>query len=283
MALARSILNDFTAEGNKKMGALTILPGNGAPPARSQLVALAARIDRAEREAGKIRSGRAKLRDQLELVDGARNELESLIARDSITLVDRIKNSVDWALSGFGGPRATRIAESLAASRLQNEIGSKAAAELDAEIERLEAELESLRSQKAAAVKAVLVESAEGLLNDLATAVSQLRDTMTALAALDRITARSNGEWSPNASRVAVRLPAIGGLGEQAVVVSATAINVAVETWRRFAEAVDRDPMTRADDFLNFDADAGGVEIVPYEALSPIERRQVDARAAGCN
>jgi hypothetical protein len=80
-----------------------------------------------------------------------------------------------------------------------------------------------------------------------------------------------------------VRLPAIGGLGEQAVVVSATAINVAVETWRRFAEAVDRDPMTRADDFLNFDADAGGVEIVPYEALSPIERRQVDARAAGCN
>ena len=84
--------------------------------------------------------------------------------------------------------RATRLAESLAASRLQNEIGSRAATEIDSEIERVNTELETLRAKKPGAIVAALIEAASGLRSDYATATFAARDCMVALAALERAT-----------------------------------------------------------------------------------------------
>ena len=121
------------------MGALTIFKtngGNGIPEGRRALVDLLETIDSRSADLERLKEGRRRLQDQLQLVDGARNELESILAQESRTLIDRIKGSVDWALSSVGGHRAQKITESLAACKLQTSIGGRAASELDSEIKR---------------------------------------------------------------------------------------------------------------------------------------------------
>jgi hypothetical protein len=261
------------------MGALALLtPGNGVPAARRALADLQAGITRRTHDLEKLRAGRRRLADELELVDGAKSELESLIAADCNTLVDRIKSSVDWALSGFGGPRATKIAASLAASQLQHQVGAKAAAELDSEIAILEADIEALRAKKPAAIRNVLLESAAGLRADYASAIDAARDSMVALAALERATGVERH------GRVVGQLPDFnwhGQIGEQAVTAPEPAISHAVGVWRKLAAALETDVLANAEDFLDFDgaADVGGPEVVIYERLSAVERRHVDAAA----
>ena len=176
----------------------------------------------------------------------------------------------------FCGPRATKIAESLAASRLQNEIGTKAARELDGEIARLEADLGELHAQKPAAIRNVLIEAAAGLRADYASAIDSARDAMTALAALERATGVERH------GRIVGELPDFNWhnqIGEQAVTASEPAINRAIGTWRKFADALERDVLANAEDYLEFEgaADDGGPEIVVYEKLTSVERRHVDA------
>jgi hypothetical protein len=264
------------------MGALAIFKngGNGVPASRRGLIDLVDLIDRRSDDLVKLQAGRRRLQDELELVDGARNELESIVAQESHTLVDRIKSATDWALSACGGPRATRISESLAASRLQKTIGDRAAVELDAEISSLTVELETLHAQKPAAIHACMVESAQGYRADLASIADDLRQTLSILAALDAITSAPSGDWVPQ-RRVVVELPNVGGMAAQAVVAPHSAIERATAIWSGFALELDADPMATIASLefphVSGDEDDGKILYTEYTAT---ERRRQDVLAS---
>jgi hypothetical protein len=264
------------------MGALTLFGRNGEqPPARAELVALSDRISDAEKRLDTLRRGRAKLRDQLEIVDGAKHELEGLISADSASLLDRLKSGVDWCLSGFGGPRATKIAESLAASDLQHQIGAKAAVELDGSIDELETALAELRSQRHARIRDVLLEVADAWRADLAIAADDMRQALVALAGLDRVATITDGSYSPT-HRVVVEIPAIGGLPATPIIAPAVSVKAAEEVWREFSAELAEDPLADVSG-LTFNHVIGNEDFgkVPYEALSPAERSIVDQQSVG--
>jgi archaellum component FlaC len=264
------------------MGALALFTGSGVPPARRALSDLLDKTAAVASDLERLKAGRRRLVDQLELVDGAKHELESLIAQDSRSIVDRVKNSVDWALSGFGGARARRLAESLAASRLQNEIGSKAAVELDAEIERLSAELEALRAEKPSLVRAVLVEVASCYRDDLNAIADELRQVLSTLGGLDKFTSAPTGDWVPN-RRVVVTIPSVGGVPETVIVAPNSAVDRAEAIWRDFAADLDADPFATVES-LQFPSVRGDEDDgrVVYSELSRGERLAIDlAHASG--
>jgi hypothetical protein len=264
------------------MGALAIFKNgvNGVPAARRGLIDLLDVIDRRSDELVTLQAGRRRLADQMQLVDGARNELESIVAQESRTLVDRVKNSVDWALSGFGGARASKIEESLAASRLQISIGEKAAVEIDSEIERLKADLEALHAEKPAAIHAVMVEVASGYRSDLRDLASEMRGLITVLVALDQITAEPNGEFAPG-RRVVVEIPSVGGMAAQTVAAPIAAVARAKEIWNEFGLELDSDPMSTIES-LRFPEVSGEEDSgrIIYSDLSPQERSRVDRLAS---
>jgi hypothetical protein len=264
------------------MGALAIFKngGNGVPAARRGLIDLVEKIDRRSDELVKLQAGRRRLQDQLELVDGAKRELEAEVAKNSRALVDSVKNSLNWALSTFGGQKASRIAEGLAASSLQHEIATKTAGELDSEIERLEAELEALRAQKPAAIHAVMVEVASGYRSDLRDLASEMRGLITVLVALDQITAEPNGEFAPG-RRVVVEIPSVGGMAAQTVAAPIAAVARAKEIWSEFALELDSDEMSTIES-LRFPEVSGEEDSgrIIYSDLSPQERSRVDRLAS---
>jgi hypothetical protein len=264
------------------VNALALFQGksNGVPAARRGLIDLLDVIDRRSDELETLKAGRRRLADQLELVDSAKRELEASIAQESRTLVDHVKHSVDWALSGFGGPRATKISESLAASRLQTQIGDKAASELDAEIAHLEVELGELRAEKPHHVKAVLVEVAAGYRSDLQGIADDLRQSLAILGGLDKLIAAPTGDFAPG-RRLVVELPSVGGMAAQTIVAPDSAVTNAMGIWSEFSLELDADAMASVSslDFPNVSGHEDDGRIV-YAELSASERHRVDVLAA---
>jgi hypothetical protein len=253
---------------------------NGVPAARRGLSDLLDTIGRRSAELERLHVGRRRLRDELDKVDTARSELAGLIHQESRTLLDRIKDGLDMGLAGFGGPRASRIAEGLAASRLQHEIATKTAGELDAEVERLTVELEALRAEKPQHVKAVLVEVASGYRSDLRDIADEMRGLLTTLGALDQLTAEPTGEFVPG-RRIVVEIPAIGGMAAQTVAAPIAAVARAKEIWSGFALELDSDPMSTIES-LRFPEVSGEEDSgrIIYAELSASERHRVDVLAA---
>jgi hypothetical protein len=259
------------------VNALTVIQPGNVPVARRALADLQVRIERLSADVEKLKAGRRRLAEQMELVTGARNELESLIAQDSISLVDRIKNSVDWAFSGFGGPRATKIAESLAASRLQHTIGQRAKGEIESEIERLEAERDSLLARKPDAIAQAMREAAAGILADDDSIVDHLREVMVQLRGLE---VALNVERLP--TRTVATLPDfrfVDGLPEMAIPAPKLEVEKAADAWRQFARDLADDAMASADRIafppVNPNADDN---VAIYSELSAPERRRVDMK-----
>jgi hypothetical protein len=264
------------------MGALALFQGksNGIPASRRGLIDLVEKIDRRSDELVTLQAGRRRLQDQLELVDGAKRELEAEVAKDSRALVDSVKNSLNWALSTFGGQKASRIADSIQASRLQIEIGDRAATELDAEIARLKAELDALHAEKPAAIHAVMIEVASGYRSDLRDLASEMQQVLTTLVALDQITAAPTGDFVPG-RRIVVEIPAVGGLAAQTVAAPIAAVARAKEIWNEFGLELDSNPMSTIES-LRFPEVSGEEDSgrIVYSDMSESERRRVDVLAA---
>jgi hypothetical protein len=263
------------------MNGLALFQGkSNVPAARRGLIDLLGVIDRRSDELVTLQAGRRRLADQMEMVDSAKRELEASIAQESRTLVDHVKNSVSWTLSAFGGPRATRISESLAASQLQVSIGGQAATELDAEIERLKAELEALHAEKPHHVKAVLIEVAAGYRSDLQGIADDLRQSLAILGGLDKLIAAPTGDFAPG-RRLVVELPSVGGMAAQTIVAPDSAVKNAMELWSEFSLELDADPLAPVSglQFPNVTGDEDSGRIV-YSDLSESERRRVDILAA---
>jgi hypothetical protein len=260
------------------MSALTLIRGN--VPARRSLCDLNEKIARRSTDLERLRAGRRKLAEQLEVVQGAKHELAALVDADAHTIIERIKSGIDHALHGVGGRRAQDLAASLAASSIQNQVGEKASAELDSQIVALESEIETIRAQKPAAIRSVLVEVASGYRSDLNAIADDLRQTMTILAGLDKITDAPTGEFAPD-RRVVVTLPAIGGVPETVVVAPASTIERAQNIWLEFAAELDAAPLATVESLVfphvRGDEDSGKTV---YHEYSETERRHIDALAA---
>jgi hypothetical protein len=164
----------------------------------------------------------------------------------------------------------------LSESGIQHEVGVKALAAIESEIAVAEREVSDFKARKPDLVRAVLLESAAGFRADLATAIVDLREAMTVLAALDKITARSDGSWEPK-ERIVVEIPELAGIPAQAIVAPAASIETAQRVWTKYAHTVGENPLSSIDEVLfpRVDPSADG-EMISYDRLTQAERTRVD-------
>jgi hypothetical protein len=258
------------------MGALAIIPSAGLPPARRGLVDLNRRINDAESQLSTLVVGRDRLRAELGRADTARHELDSLVMQDATSLVGKLRAGASWALSNFGSARAMNLVAVLSESGLQRQVGEKALNEIEAEIAVFEREVADLKARRPDALRAVLLESAGGFRSDLLTAVNHLREAMTTLAALDRLTERTDGSYSPN-DRIVIEIPAIGSLPPQAVVSPEFCIERAQSIWRDFSAELEANPLANVEG-LEFPLVLGSEDDgrILYDRMTRTERTRAD-------
>jgi hypothetical protein len=258
------------------VNALTPFLGNGLPPGRRALVDLNKRILDAERDLGTLTNGRDRLRAELSRADSAKNELDALVMEDSSALVGKLRSGASWALSHFGSVRALNLMASLSESGLQRQVGEKALSAIEAEIAVADREVADLKARRPDAVHAVLLESAGGFRTDLLTAIDHLREAMTTLAALDRVTSITDGSYRPN-DRVVVEIPAFGSLPAQVVISPETSIERAQGIWHDFESKLANDPLADIENIhfplVNGNEDEGRIL---YDKMTETERSAVD-------
>jgi hypothetical protein len=267
------------------MGALAIIPSTGLPPARARLVDLNKRISAAEKRLATLQSGKAALSAELGRAAEAKLELQTIVDDDALKLVDRLRSGGQWLLSSFGGnSRARELSAALSESRIQAQVGEKALSSVGEEIAVLEREVADLRLQKPDATRAVLVEVAEGYRADVNAVADDLRQLLTILGGLDKITAKTPGDFIPDRDRrTVVTIPAVGGMGESVVVAPASAVERAQNIWLALSAALDKDALATIE-HLKFPHVSGTEDssTTVYADYSRAERHQIDlARAQG--
>jgi len=107
---------------------------------------------------------------------------------------------------------------------------------------------------------------------------------MTVLVALDRATAASDGGWAPS-QRVAVDVPAVGGMPAQPIIAPLSSIGRAQSVWAEWAADLEENPMASVDN-LKFPHVTGNEDMgkVSYGDLSRVERQIIDVEhASGVN
>jgi hypothetical protein len=265
------------------MGALALIAPDNVPRARKALISLNEKIVDAERRLRTLQNGRDALASELGRAASAKKELAELVDVDAVKLLDRLRNGTQWALSAFGNSRAKELSVALSESRLQSAVGERALEAVAEEIATLERDLADLKARKPDVIRAVMIEAAVGFHTDLAILIDDLRQTMVVLAALDVLTARTNGEWVPE-KRVVVTLPSFGGGPETAIVAPAAAIKKAQAVWGGFASELEKDALANVEN-LEFPHVSGSEDDgkIVYHEMSPTERRQVDLAFAQGN
>jgi cell division protein FtsB len=258
------------------MNALAIIHSNGLPPARGRLVNLTRRISDAESQLERLTRGRDQLRAELARADIAKVELDTLISEDASSLAAKLRSGASWALAHFGTARAQNLVASLSESQVQLGVGTKALASIESEIEVAQREVSDLRAGKEDAVRAVLLEASAGFREEVDAAITDLRESLTIVAALERVVARSDGSYSPN-ERIAIEIPAIGGRPAEAVVVPEASIVAGANVWGKYAETLGENPLSSIDEVLfprvNPHADDG---TILYDRMTTTERKAVD-------
>jgi len=256
--------------------ALTLIPSTGLPPARARLVNLTRRISDAESQLARLVRGRDQLRAELSRADVARNELDSLINEDASSLAGKMRAGVSWTLAHFGSAKAMNLVAALSESQIQLGVGTKALAAIESEIATAQREVSDLKSGKEDAVRAVLLEASAGFREEVYAAITDLRESLTIIAALERVVARSDGSYQPN-ERIVIEIPAIGGRPAEAVVVPEASIVAGANVWGKYAETLGENPLSSIDEVLfppvNPNADNGRLT---YDRLSATERKAVD-------
>jgi hypothetical protein len=129
-------------------------------------------------------------------------------------------------------------------------------------------------------VRGVLLEASDGFRADLLIAIDDMRQAMTILAALDRVTARSDGSWSPN-DRIAVEVPGLATMPAQPVVAPNSMIEKAKNTWVSYAAALDKDALANIET-LRFPHVIGNEDDgkTTYAEYSRVERQIIDFERA---
>jgi hypothetical protein len=210
--------------------------------------------------------------------------LNDLVSADAATLVDRLRSGGQWALSAFGNSRAKELSASLSSSRLAAAVGEEALVDVSEEIAELERSIADMTAPRADLVRAVLIESAEGFRTELLSAVESLRDAMTVLEALDRVTMIKDGHCRPT-DTVVIEVPPLGSLPEQAIVCPEACIERAEGIWSAYAAVLTNEP-TASIELIHFPPVNGDEESgkILYDRMTEAERYAVDKlRSQGVN
>jgi hypothetical protein len=258
------------------MGALTLIPSSSLPPARAALVALNRRIVDADRALATLVRGRDQLRAELSRADVARNELDTLINEDASSLAGKMRAGVSWTLAHFGSAKAMNLVAALSESQIQLGVGTKALMAIDADIAIAEREVSDLKSSKDDLVRSVLVESAGGIRTDLLTALDHVREAITTLVALHRVTAHSDGSYRPNA-RIVIEIPALGTMPAQAVISPESCIERAQSIWLDYSSELHTNPLADIEN-IHFPLVVGNEDDgrILYHNMTATERAAAD-------
>jgi hypothetical protein len=262
------------------LGALIPFVGNGLPASRRALCDLQDRLFAAEKQLARLRSGAVALASELARAMEAKAELRDIVEDQAKGLAERLRDGAQWPLSSYSNARARELSASLSESRIQASVGERALESVAEEISALEREVADMRASKGDLVRSVLIESASGFRSDMLTAIDQLHEAMVILAALDKITARSDGSYAVD-ERIVIETPPLGGLPAQACAVPAASVEVAMRIWGKYAQAVADNPLASADELkfpaVDPHADDG---LVSYDRLSRTEKIRVDQNRA---
>ena len=126
-----------------------------------------------------LRDGKVRLADELSKASAAAAELDQHLDRDAATLIEWLRNGASFALSRLGGARSQTLYARLEASRIEAEVGRRAGAGIDAEIEALEGKLEQLSVAEKGLIRETVRESLQpALLDDFATTLGNLQTIM---------------------------------------------------------------------------------------------------------
>ena len=255
--------------------------GKGPPEARARLVSINEKIAIAQTALQRLNEGKARLECELAKASEAEAERNDLVANEANDLASAISAGSQWMLSAFGSRKLRDLSAALSASKTEASIGEAALARVSEQIAQTERSLSDLRAQKQDAMAAVLREASRGWLLDLRSLEDDLRQVLTILTALDRLTAKSTGEWSPSDRPVAV-IPACAGFPERAVVAPTAAIDRAHRILADYAKRLETDPLAdiEAVEFPRVTDNEPSNTI--YSDLSRPERIAIDqARAQG--
>jgi hypothetical protein len=248
----------------------TVAPAaDDLPPARAALSAHGVTVQILTGDLSRLQAAQAKLASDIAKGVEARRALQAMIDRDSSTLVQKLKQGLDWP---FSSSQSAHMNAKVEASTLESQIAENASRELAAEIATLEARLADLAERNGMLVKAALVESAEGFYVEYSEAVEGVRQGMVILSALERLLG------TERLGRPIGTLPDYRwtqGMQDQPVIASSASISAAVAKWNEFAREVANDPRAPIDT-LNFGSLDGEPDLLPYESLSPLERRRID-------
>lgn len=254
-----------------------VVDARGLTPHRARLARHTAWIASAEADLARLAAGKIKLEADLSKAEDAKRQLAGLVSRDAASLVDCLKTGAEWALSQFGGQDVKDLASKLAASEHHAAIASLALKSTQDEIARVEGLRETLRSRKSSFVAAAAREAAQGVYDDFLAAQDNLRDAMTAIAGLDA--ALGNARQG----RIVATVPdlvGLSGLAELPVVALKSEIDAARSVWRRFVDALSKDPRASADMITFKPHDPNATDNVAYHELHALERRVVDLQFA---
>jgi len=255
---------------------------DGLPPARHDYVRNRAEIRGLESERARLTAMREKLEGELAKFESAGLEVDRLLDSGAQGLLDRLRAGFDPVIASLGG-RAADLDARRAASAHSAEIVRRAIVAIDAELGILAGKLADLEARKGDLIRAVIHEAAEGLRLDHAETIERLRESLTRLAALERVLSPDRHDWAP-AARVVVEIPSLTWADApptEIVLAPRHEIQKAAEVFGRLALALESDPMARLGEFspvsANEDPD------VPFHELSATERALVTRNTVHSN
>jgi hypothetical protein len=248
----------------------------GEPTGRAALLRVTSALAATETDIERVLVGKEKLASEMGKAADVELDLRAQIGGEATSLVEMMKQGVQWTLGQFGNRATRKTAELLNTSSIQAAIGDAALAEAAEELQRLEAKRERLLVARAGIIRETIREALQpALLADYGVILERLQEIVTRLRGVERYLTPPSPDYRPDARRIAMNLPnfARGDGSDQAVVATSAAIGEVEAALAAYAEELSRDPMAPCPELPDVSRRDDGTI---YSDLSGPERLEVD-------
>ncbi len=254
-----------------------IIPApRGLPPMRARLARYLAWRKTDDDDLATLKAGRAGLLVQIAKAEEAKSRAATEADAGATSILDKIKSGKEWSIRDAITSAHLAATQALAGSAPSLDVARAALAKLDAEIEIKTRLAETIADRNAEFVNAALREHAKAELGrEYREAIDAVRDTMTRLEALERMTGAGHD------GRLVAELPGFRAAGQRHDVLPVVAlpsdISAAIAAWQALGRAWARNPRAEPSKHLKFAShDPNAADVTPYEALTALERRIAD-------
>ena len=224
----------------------------GLQPARGRLVKVDGELGGlTDGELPKLRGIAADLEGKLAKASDATQAYDEAVAHDATLVIERLRAGLSGVWGAVGG-KARRIGETLIASETDRRIAESALAAVRLEIEQLEAKVEALEVEKAAAIDATIVESiAAGFRAELTEALETAQVALTRLEAVQHATGTQSAEYRPVKRAAVIVTDAVSG--DHELVIETREVAKSLSVIEAFKTALQHDPLAAAPIFPDLD------------------------------